>query len=77
MMRGMTLSIEDPPDLNLSTLDQVLQYLTLHIYVAHYVCLLKVLVQDDALKPHFVFVITFLSVVMTLVTSDQIEENQT
>lgn len=69
----MSLSIKYPSGLDLSTSDQMLKYLALHVNVAHHIGLLEVLVQNDALKSHFVLIIGFLSVIVAFVASYQIE----
>jgi hypothetical protein len=39
--------------------------------------LLEVFVQDDALEPHLVFVISLFCVVVALVSPDEVEQDQT
>ena len=39
--------------------------------------MLEVFVQDDALEPHLVFVICIFRVIVTLITPDEIEQDQT
>lgn len=74
---GVALSIEDPSDLDLGPLYQMLDYLALHLDIPHHPSLLEVFVQDDALEPHLVLVICILRVVVTLVPPDEVEQDQT
>lgn len=39
--------------------------------------MLEVFVQDDALEPHLVFVISLFCVVVALVSPDEVEQDQT
>jgi len=39
--------------------------------------LLEVFVQDDALEPHLIFVISLFRVIMTLIAPDEVEQDQT
>jgi hypothetical protein len=69
----MSLSIKYPSGLDLSTSDQMLKYLALHVNITHHISLLEVLVQNDALKSHFVLIVGFLGVIVAFVASYQIE----
>ena len=39
--------------------------------------MLEVFVQDDALEPHLIFVISLFRVIMTLIAPDEVEQDQT
>ena len=39
--------------------------------------MLEVFVQDDALEPHLVYVISIFRVVVTLIPPDEVEQDQT
>lgn len=58
-------------------MDDVFKDLALHGDVAHQTCGLKILVKDDALETHLVFVFCFLRVVVALVSADQVEQDDT
>lgn len=49
----------------------------MHLDIPHHSSLLEVFVQDDALEPHLVFVICLFGVIVTLITPDEVEEDQT
>ena len=76
-MIGVALAVEYPSDLDLCPLDQMLQDFALHLNVPHDASLLQVLVQDDALKSHLIFIISLLGVVVALVTSNEVKQNET
>jgi hypothetical protein len=69
--------MEDAAYLDLNILNDMLKDLPLNNDVAHDTCILKVLVEDNALEPDFVFVVRVFGVVIALVSPNQIEEKDT
>ncbi len=71
VLRWLLLAMQNPVNLNLCLLNQVLKDLALHLDVAHDACGLQVLKQYDTLQPYLILVITFFTVIHAFVSTNE------
>jgi hypothetical protein len=55
----------------------MIQDLALHFNITHNSSLLKILVENDALQPHFVLIIGLFGMIIAFIPTNQIEQYQT
>lgn len=72
----LLISVEHMIYLYLSLLDQVIENLALHLKVAHDTCGLQIFEQYNALKPDLILIVTFLTVIHALISTNQIIKNE-
>ena len=71
----LLLTVHNPLDLNKSTLNQVIENLTLHFNVPHDPCRLEVFEQNNTLQPYFVLIIALLTMIHAFIPSDKVVQD--